>query len=36
MIKKKVEKLVQSKELLTSSGFESIQKINSSMNLRRP
>jgi hypothetical protein len=33
---KKVVEIVQNKGHLTSSGFESIQKINSTMNLRRP
>ena len=33
---KKVAEIVQNKGHLTSSGFESIQKINSTMNLRRP
>lgn len=31
----KVVEIVKNKEHLTSSGFESIQKINSTMNLRR-
>jgi LAGLIDADG endonuclease len=33
---KKVVEIVQNKDHLTSSGFYSIQKINSTMNLRRP
>lgn len=33
---KKVAEIVKNKKHLTSSGFESIQKINSFMNLRRP
>ena len=33
---KKVAGIVQNKGHLTSSGFESIKKINSSLNLRRP
>ena len=33
---KKVAEIVQNKGHLTSSGFESIQKINSTLNLRRP
>lgn len=33
---KKVAELVKNKEHLTSSGFEQIQRINSTMNLRRP
>ena len=33
---KKVVEIVQNKEHLTSSGFKSIKKINSTMNLRRP
>jgi hypothetical protein len=33
---KKVVEIVKNKGHLTSSGFESIQKINSTLNLRRP
>lgn len=33
---KKVAEIVKNKEHLTSSGFEQIQRINSTMNLRRP